>query len=53
MSIFKKGPKREERRKYVRLNAHHLLKYKIVGKEEELAFARNISAGGVRFVCWL
>ena len=51
MSLFgKKGPKGEERRKYIRLDAHHLLKYRKVGKEEALSFVRNISAGGVLFI---
>jgi c-di-GMP-binding flagellar brake protein YcgR len=51
MALFgKKRPKGEERRKYIRLDAHHLLKYKIVGKGEELSFAKNISAGGVLFI---
>ncbi len=42
----------KERRKYFRLNAYHLLKYKIAGKSdalEVLAFVKDISAGGVRF----
>ena len=51
-SLFKgKGPKGEDRRKYIRLDAHHLLKYKVIEKEEEqLSFIRNIGAGGVCFV---
>jgi c-di-GMP-binding flagellar brake protein YcgR len=43
------GKNFEERRKFVRLKAHHLLKYKLMDKEEALSFARNISAGGVLF----
>ena len=53
MSIFsfkKKGPKGKERRKFIRLAAHHLIKYKVIEQKEELSFARNISAGGVLFV---
>jgi len=38
-----------ERRKFIRLDAHHLLKYKLINKGKELSFARNISAGGVLF----
>ena len=45
----KKKETGEEKRKYVRLSAHHLLKYKVVHKEKALSFARNISAGGVLF----
>lgn len=40
------------KRKFIRLQAHHLLKYKLVsGKKSQnfLSFARNISAGGVLF----
>jgi len=48
--LFKKQ-KWEERRKFIRLSAHHLLKYKVLEKEEKLSFARNISAGGVLFYC--
>lgn len=39
----------EEKRKYIRLKAHHLLKYKVLDKDAELSFAKNISAGGVLF----
>ena len=48
--MFKKFKK--EQRKFVRIQAHHLLKYKVVGSEEiprAISFARNISAGGVLF----
>ena len=49
MSGMKKVGK--ERRKFIRLKAHHLLKYRVAGKgEEELSFVRNISAGGALFV---
>ena len=43
---------KKEQRKFVRIQAHHLLKYKVVDSEEaarELSFARNVSAGGVLF----
>ena len=53
MSIFsfirRKGPGGEERRKFIRLEAHHLLKYKVLQKEEKLSFVKNISAGGICF----
>ncbi len=39
----------EDRRKYIRLSAHHLIKYKLVEKNKILSFIRNISAGGVLF----
>ncbi|UCG34868.1 MAG: PilZ domain-containing protein [Candidatus Omnitrophota bacterium] len=42
----------KERRKFIRLKAHHLLKYRVVDREEVpnlLSFARNVSAGGVLF----
>ena len=39
----------ENRRKYIRVSAHHLLKYKLAEKKEEMSFGRNISAGGVLF----
>ena len=39
----------KERRRFIRLSAHHLLKYKLINREKELSFARNISAGGVLF----
>ena len=42
----------KERRRFIRLKAHHLLKYRVADKEEVpklLSFARNISAGGVLF----
>jgi len=42
-------PAWKEKRKYVRLKAHHLLKYKVLGQDAELSFAKNISAGGVLF----
>jgi len=50
MSIFSSKKPEEERRKYIRLDAHHLVKYQVLEKGQELSFARNISAGGVRFV---
>ncbi|MCK9572801.1 MAG: PilZ domain-containing protein [Candidatus Omnitrophica bacterium] len=40
------------KRRFLRLNAHHLLKYKLLdgsGKEGVLSFVRNISAGGTLF----
>jgi hypothetical protein len=43
---------KKNRRKFFRLMAHHLLKYKVVGDEKTtgmLSFIRNISAGGVLF----
>jgi c-di-GMP-binding flagellar brake protein YcgR len=39
----------KERRRFIRLSAHHLLKYKLINREKELSFAHNISAGGVLF----
>ncbi|MGB2629932.1 MAG: PilZ domain-containing protein [Candidatus Omnitrophota bacterium] len=45
--MFRK--KAEEKRKFVRLETHHLLKYKLMDRKESLSFARNVSAGGVRF----
>ncbi|MBD3245703.1 MAG: hypothetical protein GF333_01690 [Candidatus Omnitrophica bacterium] len=42
----KKG---RDRRKYVRLRAHHLLKYKILSPQEHLTFVRDISGGGLLF----
>ncbi len=39
----------EEKRKYIRLGTHHLLKYKELGKGKELSFIRNIGGGGVLF----
>ena len=42
-------PSWTEKRKFIRLSAHHLLKYKILDKASEMSFARNISAGGVLF----
>ncbi|UCC94684.1 MAG: PilZ domain-containing protein [Candidatus Omnitrophota bacterium] len=46
--FFKTSQK--DRRKFVRLRAHHLLKYRVVGQQEyQLSFARNISAGGLLF----
>lgn len=41
--------KKEDRRKYTRLKAHHLLKYKILKRAEPSnpsSFIRDISAGG-------
>ncbi|MDP2922579.1 MAG: PilZ domain-containing protein [Candidatus Omnitrophota bacterium] len=43
---------RKDKRKFQRLPVHHLLKYRVVGKENMqgvLSFVRNISAGGVLF----
>jgi len=45
----KKKDKWEEKRKFIRLTAHHLLRYKIMEKGSQVSFARNISAGGVLF----
>ncbi|MGB2599278.1 MAG: PilZ domain-containing protein [Candidatus Omnitrophota bacterium] len=45
----KKKENWSEKRKFIRIDAHHLLKYKIIGKEKALSFAGNISAGGVLF----
>lgn len=42
------------KRKFFRLSAHHLLRYKILGQENltgTLSFIRNISAGGALFHC--
>lgn len=42
----------KNKRQFLRLSAHHLLKYKVLGaegKEGMLSFVRNISAGGVLF----
>jgi Tfp pilus assembly protein PilZ len=41
----------KNRRKFVRLKVHHLVKYKILDSAETLTFARNLSAGGIRFYC--
>ncbi len=38
-----------EKRKFIRLKAHHLMRYKIVDKGKALSFVRDISAGGVLF----
>jgi len=44
-SMFKKN-----KRKFPRLGAHHLLKYRILESQTaEVSFARNVSAGGVLF----
>ncbi|MDD4182303.1 MAG: PilZ domain-containing protein [Candidatus Omnitrophica bacterium] len=43
---------KKDKRQFLRLSAHHLLKYKLLdegGKEGTLSFVRNISAGGVLF----
>ena len=40
-----------KKREFVRLTVHHLLKYKTSGGKEILSFARNLSAGGLRFYC--
>ncbi|MEI8349354.1 MAG: PilZ domain-containing protein [Candidatus Omnitrophota bacterium] len=42
----------QERRKFVRLGVHHLVKYRVLDEKESkdtLCFIRNISAGGVLF----
>jgi len=39
----------EERRQFIRINEHHLLKYKVFDKAKVLSFVRNISTGGVLF----
>lgn len=42
----------KERRRFVRLGVHHLVKYRVLDDKEvsgTLCFARNISAGGVLF----
>jgi hypothetical protein len=47
MNLFERN-----KRRFLRLNAHHLLKYKLLdgsGKEGVLSFVRNISAGGALF----
>jgi hypothetical protein len=55
MSLFdmwknkKKQKEFEEKRKYIRLGTHHLVKYKELGKGKELSFIRNIGGGGVLF----
>ncbi len=41
----------KERRQFLRLKAHHLIKFKIIDRQKELTFARNINAGGVLFYC--
>ncbi len=38
-----------EKRGFMRLEEHHLLKYKIMVKGQKLSYARNISASGVLF----
>jgi len=39
-----------EKRVFIRLKSHHLVKYKIIDDSEKvLSFARNISAGGILF----
>lgn len=39
----------KEKREFIRLSAHHLLKYKVVGGQDSLSFVRNLSAGGILF----
>ena len=42
----------KERRRFIRLGVHHLVKYRVLDEKETsgtLCFARNISAGGVLF----
>jgi c-di-GMP-binding flagellar brake protein YcgR len=39
----------EERRKFIRIDEHHLLKYKVCENDQVLSFVRNISGGGVLF----
>jgi len=45
----KDNAKWEEKRQFIRLTAHHLLKYKVIGGSPATSFIRNISAGGVLF----
>ena len=43
---------KKNKRQFKRLNIHHLLRYKVVEKREEISyisFVRNISAGGLLF----
>ncbi|MFH1664563.1 MAG: PilZ domain-containing protein [Candidatus Omnitrophota bacterium] len=52
-NIWNKGMRRHirgaERRISIRLTSHHLVKYKVLDKREELSFVKNISKGGVLF----
>ena len=41
----------KEKREFIRLPAHHLIKYRVLEKEKAFSFARNISAGGILFYC--
>ncbi|MBP7087704.1 MAG: PilZ domain-containing protein [Candidatus Omnitrophica bacterium] len=39
-----------EKRVFIRIKSHHLVKYKIIDDSQKvLSFARNISAGGILF----
>ncbi|MFA7677320.1 MAG: PilZ domain-containing protein [Candidatus Omnitrophota bacterium] len=40
---------KKEKRKFTRLKAHHLVKYKVVDSDKKLSFVKNISAGGLLF----
>ena len=40
-----------DRRSFIRLNTHNLIRYRAVGNGAGLSFSRNISAGGVLFFC--
>lgn len=42
---------RKNRREYVRLPAHHLIKYRVLEKERVFSFARNVSSEGLCFHC--
>ena len=50
-SIFRGTMSVRDRRKYIRLEKHYLLKYKVLDKAAEMSFVRNISATGVLFYC--
>ena len=41
--------KKIRRRKFPRVAQHYLLQYKVISKDKVLAFARDLSAGGVLF----
>ncbi|MCK4851608.1 MAG: PilZ domain-containing protein [Candidatus Omnitrophica bacterium] len=40
-----------DRRRFIRISEHHLLRYRVIDKDEEMSFTRNISVGGVLFHC--
>lgn len=42
---------KNNKRGYVRLPAHHLIKYRVLEKERVFSYAKDISAGGLRFHC--